>query len=71
MRYQVYEGSKSAHCCFDATVIDTDKPTIVHGKHYVNSKGELDYETVCECFDMADAKLICDALNAAAQAHND
>lgn len=65
MRYQIFNGSKSAHCCFDATVIDTTKPEIIGGQHYRDSDGRLHYETVCECFSMKDAQLICDALNAA------
>ena len=54
MRYQVIEGSKSGHCCFDATVVDTS--------HVKGS--ELYSEVVCECFSMENAQLICDALNA-------
>jgi hypothetical protein len=53
-RYQVIEESESAHCCFEATVVDTHKPhEMLKGK----------FHWVCECFDLADAKLICDALN--------
>lgn len=66
-RFEVISGSNSAHCCFEATVIDTSKPTIIHGKHYVNSKGELDYETICECFKISDANEIAKALNAMQQ----
>ena len=65
MRYQIFNGSKSAHCCFDATVVDTTKPEIIGGQHYKGSDGQLHYETVCECFSLEDAQLICDALNAA------
>ena len=65
MRYQIFNGSKSAHCCFYATVVDTTKPEIIGGQHYKGSDGQLHYETLCECFSMEDAQLICDALNAA------
>jgi len=58
-RYKVVDGSQSCHCCFSETVVDTTKPVMIGGKHY-----ESQYEAVCECFDAADAKLICDALNA-------
>lgn len=65
MRYKIFNGSRSAHCCFNATVMDTTKPIIIGGEHYAESDGQLHYETVCECFNLKDAKLICDALNAA------
>lgn len=65
MRYQIFNGSQSAHCCFVATVVDTTEPEIIGGQHYKGSDGQLHYETVCECFSMEDAQLICDALNAA------
>lgn len=58
MRYQVIEGSQSAHCCFDFTVVDVTKPLIIAGEQYRN-----EFESVCECFDEAAAKMICDALN--------
>lgn len=64
MRYQVYSGSQSGHCCFDATVVDTTKPKFVDGRHEKDWEGRLCYETVCECFSMEAAQLICDALNA-------
>lgn len=62
-RYQVVNGSQSCHCCFEATVVDTAKPTNIGGEHF-NGR----YQAVCECFDEADAKLVCDALNADAGA---
>jgi len=54
-RYKVMAGSQSAHCCFSCTIIDTSRPS-----------GTGD-DSVCECFEEADAKLICDALNAFAK----
>jgi len=59
MRYAIVEGSQTGHCCFNYTVVDTAKPSLVNGEHY---KGQ--FVEVCECFDEEDAKLICDALNA-------
>lgn len=59
-RYIVVDGSQTGHCCFDATVVDTTKPTMIGGEHY---NGE--FEPVCECFDRADAERITDALNVA------
>lgn len=58
-RYKVIEGSESAHCCFDATVVDT---------HKAHSAFREQFEWVCECFEMADAEKICAALNAAEEA---
>ena len=60
-RYIIYAGSKSAHCCFYATVMDSTKPEIIGGKHYEDEGGKH-YETVCECFSIEDAELICAAL---------
>lgn len=53
-RYIVINGSASKHCCFEASVIDTNKSD--------ESKvtGE---EVVCECFDADNAQTIADALN--------
>lgn len=58
-RFKVVDGSQSAHCCFEATVVDTTNPVMIAGKHYENQ-----YEALCETFDHADADLICAALNA-------
>jgi len=63
-RYQIYDGSKSAHCCFVATVVDTTSPHMIGGEHYRGGDGQLHYFSVCECFSYDDAVLICDALNA-------
>lgn len=57
-RYKVVDGSQSMHCCFEATVVDTSRPVMIGGKHYNN-----EYESVCECFDVAEAESICSALN--------
>lgn len=55
-RYQVVMGSESAHCCFEATVIDTAKEVLGHP------------DWVCECFDPPRAHDIAAALNAADEA---
>lgn len=48
-RYKTISGSHTAHCCFEASVIDTQNDKIA----------------MCECIDEESAKRICDALNAA------
>lgn len=63
-RYKVISGSQSAHCCFEATVVDTSRPDMQgDGTQYVGDHGPQ-FEAVCECFDMVDAEAICAALNA-------
>lgn len=59
MRYAIVEDSQSGHCCFRYTVVDTAKPFLINGEHY-----EGRFISVCECFGLKDAKLICNALNA-------
>jgi uncharacterized protein (DUF433 family) len=49
MKYKVVNGSKSGHCCFEATVIS------------VEADGTED--TICECFSSVTAEMICEALN--------
>jgi hypothetical protein len=52
-RYWSLNYSVSAHCCFEATVIDLkDGPDIIGG-----------YGTVCECFEHAHARRIAQAMN--------
>lgn len=55
-RYQVVDGSQSAHCCFRATVVDTTRPYTFGGSQL--------FEPICECFEDEDAEQICAALNA-------
>lgn len=63
-RYQIRQGSQSCHCCFDYTVVDTSKPDMVAGKQWMGSDGKTpQFESVCECFEEADAVAICEALN--------
>lgn len=64
-RYIIQEGSNSGHCCFSYTVVDTAKPCLRYGgTQYLTTKGDPEYDSVCECFDVEDAELICAALNA-------
>ena len=62
-RFIIYPGSKSCHCCFEATVMDSTKPERIGGKIYKDSKGRKHYETICECFSMEDAVRVAAALN--------
>lgn len=59
-RYRVIRGSHSGHCCFEATVVDTERPA-------VSSDGRrLGWdEAVCECFEIEDAVALVAVLNAA------
>jgi hypothetical protein len=63
LRYLVVEDSQSAHCCFEATVVDSHRPD-----DYENFEGEVvqRYEAICECFSEEQARLVADALNATA-----
>ena len=54
-RYQIAIGSVSAHCCFEASVLDT---------HTKISEDFDRPEIVCECFEIRHAEMICDLLNA-------
>lgn len=56
-RFVVMEKSKSGHCCFEATVMDTTKP-----ENYSDNFGQH-YETICECFSIEDAYTVARALN--------
>ena len=66
MRFTVMEKSQSAHCCFEATVLDTKKPTMIRDKQYADEYGGH-CDAVCECFSMEEAQLIAAALNLAPQ----
>ena len=65
MRYVIVDGSQSKHCCFDCTIVDTTKPVMLYGKPYIERETGQKYESVCECFNTDDAKMICNSLNAA------
>ena len=49
MKYKVVNGSKSGHCCFEATVISVE----ADGTESI----------ICECFSSIVAYTICEALN--------
>jgi hypothetical protein len=57
-RYKMIPGSQSAHCCFEASVVDTERSV-------KNGDGEDTdrFEIVCECFAEGMAMQIADALN--------
>lgn len=52
MRYRVSTGSESGHCCYEASVIDTEAEITDTCTH-----------VVCECFDITKAKKIAKLLN--------
>lgn len=62
-RYVVTDRSHSGHCCFDASVVDTESPTMLNGKPFA-PRGVQEYNSVCECIDYDNAELIAAALNA-------
>lgn len=59
-RYKVIAKSQSDHCCFEATVVDT----LIAYAGYIAPGETQEYYAICECFDVADAIHICDAMNA-------
>lgn len=56
MRYVVFEGSYTGHCCFEYSVIDTKTPCSSGFKDRIGTM-------VCECFEETDADLIAERLN--------
>lgn len=56
-RFQVIYISNSAHCCFQATVLDTETREPYSTAH------NPCYLAVCECFEPEDADRIAAALN--------
>lgn len=63
MKYSAQKGSKSGHCCFDFTIVDSEQQEIINGEPYFNTDGEPVYSTICECFTEQDARLVLEALN--------
>lgn len=57
-RYKIVEGSESAHCCFDATILDTHQP-----EDCTKADGTPYYYNLAECFYIEDATLIVNALH--------
>ena len=51
-RYASIPGSRSCHCCFEFTVVDTS-----------TAKEDRPGDTICECFDEASADKVAAALN--------
>jgi hypothetical protein len=64
-RYLMIPKSVSAHCCFKATIVDTEKPLFQDNEQMIPLvlDGYQQYEEVCECFDKARAEQITAALN--------
>ncbi len=56
-RYIIVNGSQSAHCCFEYTIVDTWA-----GKEQFEHRSSWN-RTMCEVFVEEEAKTICDALN--------
>ena len=54
-RYRVLDESRSGHCCFDFTVVDTHTPH----PYYLHL-----FDAVCECFEREQAERVAAALNA-------
>ena len=59
-RFQAVPCSVTNHCCFEASVVDTN-----HVSSRTRDGKAVYYEAVCECCELADAQRIADALNAA------
>jgi hypothetical protein len=55
MIFRAIEGSQTAHCCFEATVVDTTQPNTAYPERF---------REICECFSLEEAQFIADALNA-------
>jgi len=62
MRYKVVEGSESGHCCFDATVVDTEQPRFHYAPEHPQYMKQMGL-WICECFEVEEANMICDVLN--------
>lgn len=62
--YQVVPGSNSGHCCFEASVVSDDRPSLRQDKSVAESpEGVPQLDSICECFERQDADMICTALN--------
>lgn len=53
-RFVILEDSDSGHCCFEYSILDTEK---------INEVWSEKYESICETFDIESAESICEALN--------
>ena len=52
--YIIVKGSTTAHCCFEATVLDTTQRSACYDNYFKN---------IAECLDIDDAREIARALN--------
>lgn len=60
MRYKIYEGSASGHCCFEYTILDTQVYESIAGR----PDDQVGYfKSLCETFDENSAIQICLSLN--------
>ena len=55
IRYIIIKGSRSGHCCFEYTIVDTKKG--------LNRNMDSWNNQVCETFGVKDAIKICSSLN--------
>lgn len=67
-RFVIVEGSYSGHCCFNYSILDMLKSKMrtvyVEGEQLPEYPDDcLENETVCECFELESAKLVCIAIN--------
>lgn len=68
-RFRIINGSDSGHCCFKYSIVDTSKSQWegYHEEVRLNSRDIKEYGfvyvSVCECFELKDAELVCKALN--------
>ena len=53
-RFIILNDSNSGHCCFEYSILDTEK---------IDEAWPEKYESICETFDIHSAKTICNALN--------
>src|SRR5689334_20219559 len=70
LRYLAVKGSESAHCCFEGTVLDLHAPYLKGGLELKDDwrkrpREILGFESVCECFNHANAVRLADILNSA------
>jgi hypothetical protein len=62
-RYRVVTESVSNHCCFEATVIDTENLNQSDRSSYHADTYGIHFKTVCETFTLEEARMVCNALN--------
>ena len=62
-RYKIIKGSQTAHCCFEYSIVDTEKPVMFKRTDGTVYHYNDEYEVICECFEYCDAVLIAARLN--------